>query len=195
MGAEGAPAEITDLLAAWSRGDPGAPEEVVARLYGRLKRIAAREMAVERSDHTLQPTALVHEAFLALHRQRRMQWRSRSHFLAVAAGLMRRILIDHARGRSRLKRGGGAIRVSLDAAGEAATRDGAADLLALEEALERLRRRDPLKETIVELRYFGGLSIEQAAEATGLSTATVSRHWRIARAWLYREIADGSGHG
>lgn len=195
MRTKGAPAEITDLLVAWSKGDPSAPEEVVVQLYDRLKRTAAREMAAERRDHTLQPTALVHEAFLALQQQRRVQWRSRGHFLAIAAGLMRRILIDHARGRRRLKRGGGAIRVSLDAAEEAAAPDSAADLLALEEALERLRRRDPMKETIVELRYFGGLSIEQAAEATGLSTATVSRHWRIARAWLYREVADGSSRG
>lgn len=195
MSAQRAPAEITDLLLAWSDGDPAAGEEVIAQLYGRLKRIAGRQMARERSDHTLQPTALVHEAFLALDRQRRVRWRSRSHFLAIAARLMRCILVDHARARNRLKRGGGVIRVSLDAAEELATIDGAAGLLALDEALERLKRRDPMKEAIVELRYFGGLSIEQAAEVTGLSTATVSRHWQVARAWLYRQIARGSGPG
>jgi RNA polymerase sigma factor (TIGR02999 family) len=147
-------------------------------------------MRREGSEHTLQATALVHEAYLRLVDQRRVEWRNRAHFFGVAAEAMRRILVDHARSRLAAKRGGGAHRVTLgdaDAAVEGAP-DGGLDVLALHEALERLAALDPDQARIVELRYFGGLSIEETAEATGVSPATVKREWAIARGWLRREL-------
>jgi RNA polymerase sigma factor (TIGR02999 family) len=180
---------ITRALLAWGEGEPGAADRLLELVYPELHRIAAREMRRERRGHTLQPTAVVHEAFLRLVDHAQVGWRDRAHFLGVAARVMRRLLVDHARARDRVKRGGGGTRVELEAAGErAAVTPRAVDLIALDEALERLARLDAGQARLVELRYFGGLSIEEAAAALGVSTATVGRDSRSARAFLAREL-------
>lgn len=182
---------VTAELVAWGRGDSGAGDRLLELVYPELHRIAERQMRREREGHTLQPTALVHEAFLKLVDQSRVDWRNRAHFLGVAAQAMRRLLVDHARGRARDKRGGGATLVELDsAAGEAglAVAARSVDLLALDQALERLAALDAVQARLVELRFFGGLSVEEAAEALGLSTATAGRDFRSARAFLAREL-------
>ena len=190
------PADITGLLVAWGAGDHTAGEQLLPAVYAELRRQAARAMRRENSDHTLQPTALVHEAYLRLVDQRRVEWRSRAHFFGVAAHLMRRILVDHARGRQAAKRGGGAQRLVIaDALAEACIAgaspdvDAGLDVLALHEALERLAELDPDQARLVELRYFGGLTIEETADALGVSPATVKREWAIARSWLRRELS------
>lgn len=157
-------------------------------VYSELRRIAGAHLARERSGQTLQVTVLVHEAYLKLVDQTRVQWQNRTHFFAVAARMMRRIVVDHARARGAHKRGGGATPVSLDETpGPAVERD--AELLALDEALERLTAFDPRQGRIVELRYFGGLSIDEAAAALSLSPATVKREWSMAKAWLHKELS------
>jgi len=184
--------EVTRLLA----GLGGSSD---AALYGRLlplihdelRSLAAGMMRGERSDHTMQPTALVNEAFLRLADQRHVSWESRGHFLAIAAVAMRRILVDHARRRNRRSRDAMRARTLLDSDANA-TEDSDADLIALDEAMQRLAAIDPRKVQVVELRYFVGLSIEQTANALGCSAPTVKRHWRLARAWLKREL---DGHG
>ena len=182
---------VTAALVAWGRGDSGAGDRLLELVYPELHRIAERQMRREREGHTLQPTALVHEAYLKLVDQSRVDWRNRAHFLGVAAQAMRRLLVDHARGRARDKRGGGATLVDLDsAAGEAglAVQTRRVDLLALDQALERLTTLDAAQARLVELRFFGGLSVEEAAETLGVSTATAGRDFRSARAFLAREL-------
>jgi RNA polymerase sigma factor (TIGR02999 family) len=187
-----APQGVTDLLQAWSRGDREAGEKVVPLVYDELRRQAARYLRRERREHTLRPTALVHEAYLRMMGQRDVVWPDRAHFFAMAAKLMRHILVDHARRHHAAKRAGSAWRVSLDE-GEtlAASRQPDLDLVALEEALDALAALDPDQARIVELRFFGGLGVEETAEVVGVSPATVKREWRTAKAWLRRRVRQG----
>jgi RNA polymerase sigma factor (TIGR02999 family) len=190
---------VTELLRAWGAGDAGASERLARLVYAELRRHAQRALRREGDGHTLQPTALVHEAWLRLGDQPDVRWESRAHFFALAARTMRRVLVDHARTRRALKRGGAAAQLSLGdvdrAAGAAAAGAAAAapldavDVLALDDALARLGALDPGKARLVELRYFAGLSIAEAAAALGVSPATVSREWAVARMWLRRELA------
>lgn len=183
--------EITELLAAWAAGDPRAADRLLPAVYDELRRQAARAMRRESDVSTLQPTALVHEAYLRLVDQR-APWHNRAQFFGVAAQAMRRVLVDHARARHAAKRGGGAPRITLgDAAAEqpGPTDDSAADVLALHDALTRLAAMDPDQARLVELRYFAGLTIEETAAALGSSPATVKREWAVARAWLHRELS------
>jgi RNA polymerase sigma factor (TIGR02999 family) len=177
--------DITALLKDWSGGDRAALEKLMPAVYEELRRLAAAHLRSERPDHTLQPTALVHEAYLRLADQRSVEWANRAHFFSIAARIMRRILVDHARRRRALKRDGAALRLTL---AEAPSEDRGPELLALDSALTSLESLDPRQAKIVELRFFGGLSVEETAEAAGISTATVKREWRTARAWLRREI-------
>lgn len=180
--------EVTRLLVDWSNGDTRALEELTPLVYAELRRLAARFLRRERSDHTLQSTALVHEAFLRLIDQRSVQWQNRAHFFGVAAQLIRRILVDYARSRQTAKRGSDAVKLSLDdALGVAEKRD--LDLVALDDALNRLAELDPQQSRIVELRFFTGLSIEETAEVLGISPATVKREWVTAKALLYRYLS------
>jgi RNA polymerase sigma factor (TIGR02999 family) len=183
---------VTQLLVAWSQGDKGALEALTPLVYEELRRLARSYMRQERPGHTLQSTALVHEAFMRLVDQR-VEWNSRAHFFGIAAQMMRRILIDHAKAQSAAKRCAGAIRIELDE-GLAASPSRDVDLLALDEALERLARNDPQRSRIVELRFFGGLSNEESAEVLGVSPATVQRQWSGARAWLYHELSAREAH-
>jgi RNA polymerase sigma factor (TIGR02999 family) len=182
------PPDVTDLLLAWSAGDTSAGERLLGIVYDELHHQASRAMRREPADATLQTTALVHEAYLRLVDQRRVVWRNRAHFFGVSAQLMRRILVDHARARLADKRGGGTAHVTLDDATSAPAAEDAIEILALHEALQRLATMDPDQARIVELRYFGGLTIDETAEATGVSPTTVKAEWAIARAWLRREI-------
>jgi len=179
--------EITQLLLAWSDGDQAALEKLTPLVYAELRRLAKGYMLGERPGHTLQTTALINEAYLRLIDWKNVRWQGRAHFFGVAAQLMRRILVDFARARHYAKRGGAAQQVSLD---EAITihEDRGAELIALDEALERLAEIDPRKSQIVELRFFGGLSAKETAEALQVSLRTVEREWNSARAWLYREL-------
>jgi len=178
--------EVTALLRDWSGGDQRALERLLPLVYGELRKLAASYMRRERSDHTLQPTALVHEAYLRLVDQRAVDWRNRAHFFGIAARMMRRILVDHARRRQAAKRDGAAYRISGSADSDEAERD--PDLLALDVALDGLEALDPRQARIIELRFFGGLTVEETAEVAGISTATVKREWQTARAWLAREL-------
>jgi RNA polymerase sigma factor (TIGR02999 family) len=184
--ADTGPAAVTQLLVAWGRGDRSALEELVPVVYDELKRIARRHVARERGQ-TLQATALVHEAYMRLVDQRSVSWQNRAHFFAIAARLMRRILMNHARARHAAKRGGAAADLCVDEV-EIGSAERPLDLIALDAALTRLEIVDPRQERIVELRFFGGLSIEETAEALEISPATVKREWRTAKAWLYKEI-------
>jgi RNA polymerase sigma factor (TIGR02999 family) len=188
--ANDAPPDVTGLLLAWRDGDASAGERLLPAIYDELRRQAARAMRREDGAHTLQATALVHEAYLRLVDQRRVEWRSRAHFFGVAAQMMRRVLVDHARTRLAAKRGGALQRVTLGDVGAGAEDAGSdeLDVLALHDALERLAAFDPDQARLVELRYFGGLGIEDTAEALGVSPATVKREWAVARAWLRREL-------
>lgn len=181
--------QVTELLASWSRGDVKAREELIPLVYAELRRLANSYLRRERSDHTLQPTALVHEAYLRLIAQRDIQWKDKGHFFAITAQLMRRILVDHARGHLAEKRGSGVTKVPLDDA-LVMTRERPGKLLVLDESLSRLARVDPRQAQIVELRVFAGLSVEETAEFLGISLATVKRDWRMAKAWLSREIEE-----
>jgi len=198
-------ARVTQLLVSWSSGDQRALAELMPLVYGELRRLADRQLRGERSNHTLQRTALVHEAYMRLINQRNVNWQSRAQFIGLAAQLMRRILIDHARTKRRAKRGGGIAPVSLDQTGvvlsapdEEGNRaealelaaDPTVDLGAIDQALQRLEAIDPKQGRIVELRFFGGLSIEETAEVVGVSPATVKREWALARAWLRRELVS-----
>lgn len=183
--------DITGLLLAWNGGDPEALNRLLPAVYAELRRLARRELLRERANHSLEPTALIHELYLGLIDQRRTKWENRAHFFAIAAQLMRRILVDHARARHALKRGGGAGVVQIDAADDAA--DDApgpshVDLLDLDQALERLSARSPEQGRIVEMRFFAGLTVEETAHVLGRSPRTVKREWRLARAFLFREI-------
>jgi RNA polymerase sigma factor (TIGR02999 family) len=184
-------AGITQLLIAWGDGERGALEQLVPLVYEDLRRLAAGYMGRETPGHALQPTALVHEAYVRLIDQRRVQWRNRAHFFGVAANMMRRILVDDARRRRAEKRGGGAERITLTGDDIAAPEQHDIDVLALHESLERLAAFDPQQERIVELRYFGGLTIEEAAEVVGVSPASVVREWTIAKAWLRADMSGG----
>lgn len=179
---------VTDLLRAWGAGEAGASEELVPLVYAELRRQARRVLRREGEGHTLQATALVHEAWLRLDGQHDARWQSRTHFLAVAAQTMRRVLVDHARARRALKRGGGGTQVTLGQADHATATPENVDVLALDDALARLATMDPRKARLVELRYFAGLSMPEAAAALGISLATVGREWAVARMWLRREL-------
>jgi RNA polymerase sigma factor (TIGR02999 family) len=190
---EAAPSDVTALLVAWGAGDRHAGDRLLPAVYGELRRQAARAMRREPSGHTLQPTALVHEAYLRLVDQRRADWRSRAQFFGVAGQVMRRILVDHARSRRATKRGGAVRPLTLgdaDAVAAAPPEGEGVDVLALHEALERLAALDPDQARLVELRYFAGLSIGETAEALAVSPATVKREWAVARAWLRRELSE-----
>ncbi|HSO75207.1 MAG TPA: sigma-70 family RNA polymerase sigma factor [Blastocatellia bacterium] len=184
------PSDVTQLLLDWSNGDKAALDKLVPVVYEELRRLASSYMRHERSGHTLQTSALVNEAYMRLVDYRQMQWQSRAHFFAVAAQAMRRVLVDHARKQRFAKRGGGAVKVSLDES-LAVSQKQAADLIALDDALTDLEAIDPRKSRIVELRYIGGLNIEETAEVLDISPATVQREWRAAKAWLYRAIKEG----
>jgi RNA polymerase sigma factor (TIGR02999 family) len=179
--------EITRLLVAWGQGDQTALERLMPLVYEELRRLARRHMNRQRPGHTLQTTALVNEAYLRLIDASQVQWQNRAHFFAVSAQLMRRILVDFARSRKSLKRGGEAQQVTLDDSLEVPSERGA-DLIALDDALNTLGVMNPRQSQIVELRYFGGLSEEEIAEALKISPRTVRRDWSLARAWLYREL-------
>ena len=178
---------VTELLHRWSDGDEAAFDHVVGQLYAELRRIARNLMRREDAGHTLQPTALVNELCLRLLQQDDASWQNRQQFLAVAARLMRRVLVDHARQRDSAKRGSGVSRLPLEDAGDIRL-ERPAELVALDEALSDLSAVSPERARIVELRYFGGLTIEEIAAALNVSTATVSRNWRSARAWLHKEV-------
>ncbi|MDQ2665473.1 MAG: sigma-70 family RNA polymerase sigma factor [Gemmatimonadota bacterium] len=179
---------VTKLLRAWGAGDACAGDALVPLVYEELRRQAHRALRREGEGHTLQATALVHEAWLRLDGQHDARWESRSQFLAVAAQMMRRVLVDHARTRRAQKRGGGEVQVSLSHANNAVAAPDAVDVLALDDALSRLAIIDPRKARLVELRYFAGMSIPEAAESLGISLATVGREWAVARMWLRREL-------
>lgn len=181
---------VTELLLAWSDGDQEALDRLMPLVEGELRRLAMRHMRGENQGHTLQTTALVNEVYLRLVDQTHARWYNRAHFFAVAAQLMRRILVDHARRHLRGKRGGGVAAVSLDEA-VALSPEKSAELLALDEALDRLSELDPLKARVVELRHFGGLSVEETAAVLKVSEVTVMRHWGLAKSWLRREVRGG----
>lgn len=183
--------EVTRLLLAWNAGDRSALERLMPLVYDELRRLAELHFRRERVGHTLQPTAVVHEAYFRLVDQTRVTWKNRGHFFAVASQAMRRILVDHARARAADKRGGGEKRVTLQNVEAAAEPVEGLDLLALDEALMRLKALDGGQAQIVELRFFGGLSIEETAEAIETSASSVKREFRSAKAWLYRELGLG----
>lgn len=184
------PGDATRLLIAWSAGDREALDQMLPLVYAELHRLAAQYLSREGPGHTLQPTALVHEAYLRLINQRRVDWRNRAQFLGVAASMMRRILVNHARDRAAGKRAGGREQVSLSLV-EAPSGAPEVELIALEEALDRLAALDQRKARVVELRFFGGLSMEEIAEVLEISRATVEREWSFARAWLYDALEGG----
>jgi RNA polymerase sigma factor (TIGR02999 family) len=183
--------EVTALLQAWSAGDHAALDRLAPLVNRELRRLARAYLRREGPGHTLQTSALVNEAYLRLIDQRQARWQNRAHFFGLAAQLMRRILIDHARRQQYAKRGGGALRVSLDESA-AVTEARAVELLAVDEALERLAALDARKGRIVELRFFGGLNLEETAEVMGISSPTVQREWRAAKAWLHRLLTEGN---
>ena len=183
-----APQDVTQLLRRWQQGDQEATEALLPLIYGELRKIARRHLRGERDGHTLEATALVHEVYLRLSGGEELHWNDRVHFYAVAAQMMRRVLVDHARSRDAVKRGGSVIKVSLDEARDPAVESGP-DVVALDDALKSLEVLDPRKSRIVELRFFSGLSIDETAEVLDISPATVSREWTTARAWLYRQMA------
>ncbi len=184
------PKQITELLVAWGNGDRRALDQLMPLIYDELRRLAHRYLGRERAGHTMQTTDLVNEAYLKLVNEREMQWQNRAHFFAVSAQMMRMILVDYARRRNYAKRGGGAQRVSFDEA-LVVSDERAADLIALDDALKGLAILDERKSRVAELRYFGGLSVEETAEVLKVSAVTVMREWRLAKAWLYRELNRG----
>ena len=184
--------DVTLLLRELGNGNQDVLAELIPLVYDELRRLAAYHLRQERSNHTLQATALVHEAYLRLVDQRHVDWKNRSHFFGVAAHLMRRILLMHARRIHAAKRGGSAARISLDEA-VVFTREHSAELVALDELLTRLAALDPQQSRVVELRFFGGLSVDETADLMGISTATVKRDWAMAKAWLAREMGGGRG--
>ena len=183
------PHEVTQLLLDWSNGDQAALDRLMPLVDQELHRLAHHYMQQENAGHTLQTTALVNEAYLRLVDQNRMHWKNRTHFFALSAQLMRRILVDHARKRKYAKRGGDAHKISLDEAMPVSQERGA-DLIALDEALEKLAAIDARKSKVVEMRFFGGLSVDEAAEALGVSALTVKRDWKMAKAWLYNSLNE-----
>lgn len=184
-----APQNVTQLLISWGNGNKEALDKLLPLVYDELRRQAARYLRRERAGHTLQTTALIHEAYLRLVDQKNVHWQNRAHFFGLAAQLMRRILVDHARTKKREKRGGSAVRVSLTGA-QVLAKDQEVDVVALDEALDRLAKLDEQQSRIVELRFFSGLTVEETAEALSISPATVKRDWSMAKAWLHRELSS-----
>ena len=187
--ASGPAPDVTQLLSKWSSGDQSALDQLLPLVYGELHRLAAAYLRRERSNHTLQSTALVHEAFMRMVHQQDVQWKNRAHFFAICAQMIRRILVDYARSQHAEKRGSGAVKLALDdamAVPQAPATD--VDLLGLNDALDRLAEMDERQSRIVELRFFAGLSIEETAEVMHLSPASIKREWQTARAWLFREM-------
>jgi len=184
------PGRVTELLLELSGGNRTVVDELIPFLYAELRRIASAQLRAERPGHTLQATALVHEAYLKLVDQRQVNWQIRAHFFGVAAQVMRRILMDYAKGRAREKRGGDVRKTSLDEA-LAVSYDRAYELVEIDQALGRLEALDRRQAQVVEMRFFGGLSVEETAEALGVSAPTVKREWAMARAWLHRELSCG----
>ncbi|MBA3514997.1 MAG: sigma-70 family RNA polymerase sigma factor [Pyrinomonadaceae bacterium] len=184
--------EVSQLLRDWSNGDQAALDKVMPVVYQELRRLAHHYMRKERVGHTLQTTALVNEAYMRLAQYKKMRWQSRTHFFAVSAQVMRRVLVEHARSRNFAKRGGGAQKISLDETAVVSA-GRSAEVIAVDDALTDLESWDPRKGKIVELRFFGGLSIEETAEVLKVSPTTVQREWRSAKAWLYRAISEGGG--
>jgi RNA polymerase sigma-70 factor (ECF subfamily) len=180
--------DVTGLLIRWSSGDPEALQQLVPMVYAECHRIATRQLRREHREHTLEPTALVHELYLRLVDQQRATWENRVQFFGVAAQLMRRILVDRARARQAQKGGGSAILVSLNAAADTVDDSRIADVLAIDDALERLAAVDAEQVRIIELRFFAGLTVEETAHVLGRSARTIKREWRLAKAWLYREL-------
>jgi RNA polymerase sigma-70 factor (ECF subfamily) len=181
---------VTQMLHDWSHGDREVLDKLVPVVYEELRRQAARYLKRERPGHTLQTTALIHEAYIRLIDQKNVHWQNRAHFYAISAKLMRRILVDHARSRQAAKRGGSDIKLPLEEA-IIASEGREVDLVALDEALERLAAIDPQQSRVVELKFFSGMSVEETAEVLGVSTRTVKRDWNVAKAWLRREISEG----
>jgi RNA polymerase sigma-70 factor, ECF subfamily len=186
-----APEEVTQLLVAWSKGDQSALEQLMPLVYDELRRLARQYMRREPAEHTLQTTALVNEAYLRLIEQKEVQWQNRAHFFALSSQLMRRILVGMARTRHAHKRGGTAQQVALEEA-LVISDERAAELVALDDALTALQALDPRRSRVVELRYFGGLSVEETAEVLQISPETVMREWKRAKAWLYSELSKGN---
>jgi RNA polymerase sigma factor (TIGR02999 family) len=189
---EAPPPQVTQLLIDWGNGDENALQQLIPLVHDELRRVARRHMAHERAQHTLQATALVNEAYMRLIDIRQVRWQNRAHFFAMSARLMRRILVDFARSRRYQKRGGGAQKVSLDEALIVSPEPGS-DLVALDEALTALAAVDQRKAQVVEMRFFGGLSVEETAEALHVSRDTVMRDWKLAKAWLLRELKASGG--
>jgi RNA polymerase sigma factor (TIGR02999 family) len=186
------PPQVTQLLIDWGNGDENALQQLIPLVHEELRRVARRHMARERAEHTLQATALVNEAYMRLIDVRQVRWQNRAHFFAMSARLMRRILVDFARSRRYQKRGGGAQKVTLDEALVVSPEPGS-DLVALDEALVTLAAVDERKAQVVEMRFFGGLSVEETAEALHVSRDTVMRDWKLAKAWLLRELKASGG--
>lgn len=182
------PHEITQLLDEWSSGNQAALDKLYPLVYEELRRMAHRFMRRERKGHTLQTTALINEAYLRLVDQKHVHWANRSHFFGISAQIMRRILVDHARGYLRKKRGGGGQRISLDEI-PLVTKEGAEEIIRLNDALENLAKQDPRRSQVVELRYFGGLNNDEIGEVLKISANTVTRDWNMARAWLYQQLS------
>jgi RNA polymerase sigma factor (TIGR02999 family) len=191
--ASGAAPDVTQLLVNWSRGDQAALDQLMPLVYGELRRLASAYLRRERSNHTLQSTALVHEAFLRMVNQQEVQWKNRAHFYGIAAQMIRRILVDYARSQHAEKRGAGAIKLELDEAMAVPQSSSQVDLLGLSDALDRLAELDERQSRVVELRFFAGLSIEETAEVLHLSPASIKREWQTARAWLFREMSAARG--
>jgi RNA polymerase sigma factor (TIGR02999 family) len=181
--------DVTGLLIKWGEGDRGVLNQLLPAVYDELHRMAARYLHLERPDHILQPTALINEAYLRLVDQNSVKWENRAHFFGIAANLMRRILVEHARGQRAAKRGGNIVKLPLDEGMHGSPKQEEMDLVALDEALTQLAKKDSEQSRLVELRYFGGLTIEETAQVMGISPATVKRSWTISRAWLRREIS------
>ena len=181
---------VTQLLIEWSNGDKSALDRLTPLIYDELRRLAHHYMSHERAGHTLQTSALVNEAYLRLVNRRDVHWQNRAHFFAIAAQLMRSILVDHARSHAYAKRGGGARKVALDDEVAIVSQERAAEVVALDDSLKRLAELDAQQSRIVELRFFGGLTIEETAEVMNLSPATIKREWSTAKAWLYRELTS-----
>ena len=181
--------QVTQILHDWSGGDREAPERLMPLVYDEMRRIARSFISRERQGHTLQPTALVNEAYLRLVDQNSVTWQSRAHFYSVAASMMRRVLIDHARARATEKRGGGAVRLSIEDV-QIPVEERAANFVAMDEALERLSQFNERGRKIVEMRFYAGMSEEEIAEVLGVSTRTVLRDWKAARVWLFRELSQ-----
>ena len=184
--------DVTELLLRWSEGDEAALERLMPLVYAECRRIAARQMRAEREQHTLSPTALVNELYLRMVQQQRASWTNRAQFFGIAAQLMRRVLVDHARARLAEKRDGGRLVVSLEDADDVTTPSPVTDVLAIDDALLRLGRIDRDQQRIVELRFFAGLTVEETAHVLGRSPRTVKREWQLAKAWLFRELSEES---